>query len=113
MSGGKTVQVIPATNAGRTADFFIDGTRYELKTMSNLANTTSDGLSKSLSSTIMDARGQSGNIIIDARGQAGMTLEIAARGIGRAFGNDSRSGSKIQGVTVITPQGTLFRPRVP
>lgn len=110
--GGKTVEVIPATSAGRSADFFIDGTKYELKTMSNVANQTSDGLSKSLSSTIMDARGQSGNIIIDARGQAGMTPEIAERGIGRAFGNDSRSGSKIQGVTVITSQGTVFVQRV-
>jgi hypothetical protein len=113
VSGGKTVQVIPATNAGRTADFFIDGTKVELKTMTNVVNQTSDGLSKSLSSTIMNARGQSGNIIIDARGQAGMTPEIAERGIGRAFGNDSQSGSKIQSVTVITPQGTVYIPRKP
>ncbi|MFN5350363.1 MAG: hypothetical protein ACK5A0_12635, partial [Polaromonas sp.] len=113
VSGGKTVQVIPATNAGRTADFFIDGTKVELKTMTNVVNQTPDGLSKSLSSTIMNARGQSGNIIIDARGQAGMTPEIAERGIGRAFGNDSQSGSKIQGVTVITSQGTVYIPRKP
>lgn len=112
-SGGKTVQVIPATNAERTADFFIDGTKVELKTMSKVVNQTADGLSKSLSSTIMSARGQLGNIIIDARGQVGMTPEIAELGIGRAFGNDSQSGSKIQGVTVITSQGTVYIPRKP
>ncbi|PFH10124.1 filamentous hemagglutinin [Collimonas sp. PA-H2] len=111
VAGGKTVEIIPATNAGRSADFLIDGTKYELKTMSNVANQTSDGLSKSLSSTIMDARGQSGNIIVDARGQAGMTPDIAQRGIIRAFGNDNTSGSLIQGVTVITSQGTVFIPR--
>lgn len=105
VAGGKTVEIVPATSAGRSADFFIDGTKYELKTMSNVVNQTSDGLSKSLSSTIMDARGQSGNVIIDARGQAGMTPEIAERGIGRALGADKES--KIRGVTVITLQGTV------
>jgi hypothetical protein len=110
VAGGKTVEIIP-TATGRTADFFIDGTRVELKTMSNVVNQTSDGLSSALSSTITDARGQSGNIIIDARGQAGMTAEIAARGISRAFGAD-KSG-KIQSITVITPQGTLYVPRIP
>jgi filamentous hemagglutinin len=59
----------------------------------------------------MNARGQSGNIIIDARNQAGMTVEIAERGIGRALGKDNTSGKKIQGVTIITPQGTIFIPR--
>jgi hypothetical protein len=113
VSGGRTVEVIPATSAGRTADFFIDGTKVELKTMTNVVNQTSDGLSKSLSSTIMNARGQSANIIIDARGQAGMTPEIAERGIQRAFGNDSRTGSKIQTVTVITSQGTVYIRRKP
>ncbi|MDF3823307.1 hypothetical protein P3G55_25715 [Leptospira sp. 96542] len=59
----------------------------------------------------MNARGQSGNIVIDARGQAGMTPEIGERGIARAFGADKES--KIQGVTVITPQGTVYIPRKP
>jgi len=111
VAGGKTVEIIP-TATGRTADFFINGTRYELKTMSNVVNQTSDGLSKALSSTIMNARGQSGNIIIDARGQAGMTPEIAGRGIIRALNRDAEVGSKIQNVTVITPQGTVYIPRL-
>ena len=111
VSGGKTVEVIPATNAGRTADFFIDGTKVELKTMTNVVNQTSDGLSKSLSSTIMNARGQSGNIIIDARGQAGMRPDIAERGIGRAFGAD-KDGA-IQSITIITKEGSVYVPRKP
>lgn len=111
--GGRTIEVIPATNAGRTADFLINGTKYELKTMSNVANQTSDGLSKAISSTAMNARGQSADIIIDARNQAGMTNEIASRGIGRAFSADSSSGSKINSITVITQQGSVYVPRKP
>ncbi|HEX8988567.1 MAG TPA: hypothetical protein VF816_11445, partial [Rhodocyclaceae bacterium] len=112
VAGGKTVEIIP-TSTGRTADFIIDGTRYELKTMSNVVNQSSDGLSKALSSTIMDARGQSGNIIIDARAQPGMTSEIAQRGAIRAFGADNKDGSKIQSISVITSQGTVYVPRLP
>ncbi len=113
VSGGKTVQVIPSTNAGRTADFFIDGTKYELKTMTSVVNQTSDGLSSAISTTAMNARAQSGNIIIDARGQAGMTSEIAQRGINRAFSADSRTGAKIESITIITPEGTVYVPRTP
>jgi len=111
VAGGKTVAVLP-TGKGRTADFLIDGTKYELKTLSNVVNQTPDGLSKALSSRIMDARGQSGNIIIDARTQAGMTPDIALRGIGRAFGRDAGSGAKIQSVTVITSEGAVYVPRM-
>lgn len=39
-----------------------------------------------------------------------MTSSIAERGIGRAFGADAEG--KIQGVTVITTQGTVFVPRL-
>jgi len=109
VDGGKTVEIIP-TATGRTADFLIDGVRYELKTLSGVVNQTSDGLSSALSSRIMDARGQSGNIIIDARGQAGMTPEIAERGIIRALGADKNG--KIQNITVITSQGTVNNPRI-
>jgi filamentous hemagglutinin len=104
------VEIIP-TATGRTADFFIDGVQYELKTMSNVINQTSDGLSASLSRTITNARGQSGNIIIDARAQEGMTIEIIERGITRAFGADKNE--KIQNIIVITQQGTLYVPRTP
>ena len=113
IAGGKTVEVIPSSNAGRSADFLIDGTKYELKTMTDVASHTSDGLSKAISSAAMDARGQSGDIIIDARNQPGMTPDIAQRGINRAFSADSKSGSKIQSITVITSQGTVYVPRLP
>ena len=49
---------------------------------------------------------------MNARGQAGMTAEIAERGIGQAFGQDNKTGSKIQSITVITPEGTLYVPRI-
>lgn len=68
----------------------------ELKTMANVVDRSSNGLSGALSSTIMNGRGQAGNIIVDARGQLGMTPEIAQRGINRAFGADNLTGSKIQ-----------------
>ncbi|MBO7888311.1 hemagglutinin repeat-containing protein, partial [Burkholderia pseudomallei] len=113
VSGGRTVEVIPSSNVGRSGDFLIDGKKYELKTMTNVVKQDSDGLSKAISSTAMDARGQSGDIIIDARNQAGMTPEIAQRGISRALGRDDTSGSKIQSITVITSQGTVYAPRLP
>ncbi|MGJ7615634.1 MULTISPECIES: hypothetical protein [unclassified Variovorax] len=108
--GGRNVEIIP-TSSNRTPDFKIDGVHYELKTMANVFNESSDGISKALSSTIMDARGQSGKIIVDARGQNGMTPEIAERGIARAFGRGNQSGSKIESITVITQSGTIYVPR--
>ena len=113
VASGRTVEIVPSSNAGRSADFLIDGVKVELKTMSNVINQTSDGLSKALSSTIMDARGQSGNVTIDARGKAGMTPEIALRGINRAFSADTAKGAKIETITIITAQGTIFAPRLP
>jgi hypothetical protein len=112
VAGGRTVEVIP-TSTGRTADFLINGQPYELKTMTDVTNQTSDGLSKAISSTAMDARGQSGNIVIDARNQPGMTEDIAQRGIDRAYGADSKTGQKIQSITIITSDGTIYAPRKP
>jgi Possible hemagglutinin (DUF637)/Pre-toxin domain with VENN motif/Contact-dependent growth inhibition CdiA C-terminal domain len=111
VGGGKTVQVIPATNTGRSADFFINGVKYELKTMSSVVDTTSNGLSGAISSTAMNARSQSGNIIIDARNQGGMTVGIAERGVIRAFGADKDAA--IQSITIITKEGTVYVPRKP
>jgi hypothetical protein len=114
LAGGNNVKIIPSTNVGRTGDFYINDIKFELKTMSNVANQTSDGLSSAISSTAMNGRAQSGNIIIDARGQAGMTPDIAQRGINRAYGADIRSGAaKIESITIITPQGTVYVPRRP
>ncbi|NJB96351.1 MULTISPECIES: hypothetical protein [Sphingomonas] len=106
---GRTVEIIP-TSTNRTVDFIIDGVSYELKTVNNIANKTIDGISKSISSTIMDARGQSGNIIIDARGQDGMTKYVAYRAIGRAYGADRKL--KIQNITIITSEGEISVPRI-
>lgn len=64
VAGGRTVQVTPSSNAGRAAGFLIEGTTYELKTMTGVVSQTSDGLSKAISSTAMDARGQSPDIIL-------------------------------------------------
>jgi len=114
LQGGRTVEIVPRGTGPlppRTPDFIIDGQPIELKTLSQVKNQTEDGLSKALSSTIMNARGQSGNIVIDARGQAGMTVKAAERGVIRAFGRDVEN--KIQGVSVITKEGTVFIPRLP
>jgi hypothetical protein len=40
------VEIIPTATV-RTADFLIDGVKYELKTLSNVVNQTSNGLSAS------------------------------------------------------------------
>ena len=100
---GKNVEVIP-TAAGRTPDFRIDGTRYELKTVSGVQRTDVEGLSSAISNRIMNGRGQAADIIVDARQQAGMTIEAAERAAGRALGADKRSG--IQSITILTPSGT-------
>jgi filamentous hemagglutinin len=105
---GNHVDVIPR-GSGRTADFIVNGTAYELKTVSNIADTTSGGLSSAISNRIMGGRGQAGDIIIDARGQAGMSLAVAERAIRRAIGNDRRTGSKIRSVTILTSDGPVSR----
>ncbi|WP_147408538.1 hypothetical protein [Paraburkholderia fungorum] len=112
-AGVKAVQVIPSINDGRSADFFIDGIKCELKIATEVVKLDSDGLLKSTSSTAIDARGQSGNIIIDACNQSGMTPEIAQRGIDRAFSANTKSGSKIKSISVITSQGAVFVPGLP
>ena len=87
--------------AGRQGDRFIDGILTEYKTLMRVQNITSDGLSKALSSRVMDARSQADNIIVDTRAQAGMTQKIAERGIKRAYVADDRKGAKIRSVRVI------------
>ncbi len=95
LNSGRTVEIIQ-TSTGRTADFIIDGKVYELKTVSNIANTSPERLSGAISSRIMDGRGQSG-----------MTREIAERAIIRAYGADDRIGSEIQEIKIITNDGTI------
>ncbi len=104
---GKNVEVIP-TGAGRTADFKIDGKTYELKTVSGVQKTDTDGLSSAISSRVMDGRGQAGDIIVDARQQQGMTRAIGERAAGRAYGADNASGKRgIKSITILTPEGAV------
>lgn len=86
--------------AGRQGDRYVDGKLTEYKSIHNVKNTTSNGLSSAISSRAMDARGQASNIIIDTREQAGMTEEIAEKGINRAYGSD-RKERKIQEIRII------------
>jgi RHS repeat-associated protein len=112
LAEGRTVEIIPR-GANRTPDFRVDGIPTELKTISGVANQTSDGLSAAMASRIMDGRGQASHILVDVRGQAGMTREIAERGVRRAFGADSASGSKIQSIRVIGVGFDITVHRVP
>lgn len=109
LAAGNDVETIPATNEQRSADFFINGVRTELKTVSLIVDTSPDGLSGAISSRIMDARGQSSVIYIDARAQSGMTKDVAERAIKRAFGADGRG--RISRVTIETLDGTVVRSR--
>ena len=106
---GNVVEVLPPSNTGRTPDLVMNGKVYELKTVSGVQRTDSDGLSAAISSRILNGRGQSGDILIDARNQDGMTREIADRAIQRAYGSDDRQG--IKSITVFTPQGVTHAPR--
>ena len=109
VAGGNVIEAIPR-GIGRTADFFINGVPTELKTVSNIVNQTSDGISSSVSSTIMGARSQSPYILIDTRGQPGMTLEIAERSAERAIGRDRDTGAKIKNITILTTEGIYRKP---
>jgi Contact-dependent growth inhibition CdiA C-terminal domain len=109
LSKGSQVEVIP-TGADRTPDFEINGTRFELKTVSGVENATSDGISKAISNRVMNGRGQAVDIVVDATKQSGITEEIARRGIIRAYGADNKLGAKIQSITI---EGSEFSITVP
>ena len=106
LSLGNDVKVIPRSK-DRTADFELNGIVYERKKLSRVVKTDSDGISSAMSSTILNARGQSSRIIIDGRQQPGMTREIAERGIRRALYADKNN--KIDEIMVLTPEGTVAR----
>ena len=111
-SKGHTVEIIE-TATGRTPDFLINGMPCELKTISSVADMTVDGLSNAVKRRIMDARGQSANIIIDARNQPGMTLDIAEAGARRAIGADMNQGTKIENLVVLTQDGPVIVTKSP
>ena len=100
LASGRNVELIPR-GTNRTPDFKIDGVLHELKTISGVRKTDIEALSGSLSSRIMQGRGQADHILIDARDQLGMTREVAEKGIKRAYGADLLKGEKIQSVRVI------------
>ncbi len=92
----------------RRSDFFVDGTRTELKTVSNL---TGGDMSAGLAGRIQSGVGQGAHIIIDARRQHGMTEAIANRAIRRAYGAFAdRGDTRVQNIRVIGPDFDL---RVP
>jgi hypothetical protein len=108
VAAGRSIESIPTGN-GRTADFLIDGVQTELKTISGVSNTTSNGISSAMASRIMDGRGQSGHIVVDLTGQKGVTREIAERGIARAYGADRRAG--IQSIRAYSDDFDITVPR--
>jgi filamentous hemagglutinin len=110
LSKGSQVEIIP-TGADRTPDFEINGTRFELKTVSGVENATSDGISKAISNRVMNGRGQAVDIVVDATKQSGMTEEIAFRSISRAYGADKKAGAKIQSITIEGPGFSITVPR--
>ena len=107
---GNEVEIVPR-GAGRTPDVKLNGKPHELKTVTNVKRTEPDRLSGTISSRILDARGQAPDIIINARDQIGMTKGIAVRAIHRAYKADSRRG--ISNITILTPEGPVSIPRKP
>jgi Contact-dependent growth inhibition CdiA C-terminal domain len=105
VSEGKDVKVLKEVQnqkGVRTPDFEIDGVRTELKTIENLKKVDANGLSKGISSRILEAGGQASEVILDVSNQSGMTKEIAERGISRAFGRLRELGSEnIKNVRII------------
>ena len=73
---GNDIEIIP-TGVNRSADFKVNGVPHEWKTVSEVEDVSSDGLSAAISSRIMTGRGQAADIIVDAHSQPGMTREIA------------------------------------
>jgi len=112
LSQGRNVEIVPR-GANRTPDFKIDGVLTELKTLTGVVDQTSNGLSSAMASRIMDGRGQAEHILVDVSGQAGMTIEVARRGIVRAYGADNKLGKKINSIRVIGNGFDILTPRMP
>lgn len=110
LDAGRDLEVVPR-GAGRSPDFKINGVVHELKTVSGVADATSDSISSAISNRVMNGRGQASNIVVDTRGQAGMTLEIAERAIKRAFVADNAKKG-IQSIRIIGPGFDLIVPRI-
>lgn len=108
LAAGRNVEAIP-TGPDRTPDFRIDDQPVELKTLENIANQTSDGLSGAISSRVLDARGQSGHVVIDGTTQPGLTEAIAERAVSRAYGADRTQG--IESIRIIGPDFDITVPR--
>jgi len=107
---GRVVEVLAESTVKnvRTADFLVDGTRTELKTISNI---TSTDVSGAVARRTLDGAGQAPHILLDARGQATLTRELAERSIRRAYGADK--ASRIQEIRIIGQDFDITVPRVP
>lgn len=66
----------------RSADFEVDGSPTELKTISNI---TSPDIAGALARRILEGAGQAPHILVDTRKQVGMMQEIAENAVKRAF----------------------------
>ncbi len=83
-SEGKNVKILTPTGIGKTADFLVNGIKFELKTLG--AKATANTLKNDIASAV----GQGGgNVLIDAR-NAAVTLADAQKAAARVFGADPR-----------------------
>ena len=96
-AAGSTVERIPRVSGQKTADFFVDGVKTELKTVTGNSPT-------SVKNAIQKAAEQSDkNILIDAR-PSGISAEDALNQIHRAEGNIGGLSGR---VTVLTKDGPV------
>ena len=107
---GRVVEVLAESTVKnvRTADFLVDGTRTELKTISNV---TSTDVSGAVARRTLEGAGQAPHILLDARGQATLTRELAERSIRRAYGADK--AGRIQEIRIIGQDFDITVPRAP
>jgi hypothetical protein len=104
---GHKVEAIPRDPKSPTADFFVDGVRYELKTMDPSDETDPERVSARISTRIANSSRQSTDIVIDATSVPGATKEIAERGIARARGAIEEKGKTVTSITVYTKYGVV------
>jgi hypothetical protein len=80
----------------RIADFIVDGTHTEVKSISNLTSIDPSG---ALARRILEGAGQAPVVVAEVSSQMGMTEDIARRAVRRAFGADTLG--RIQAIRVI------------
>lgn len=103
--GNDVIWIVPKDNQ-KSADFFVNGVKMELKTSSNKVNLDVDSLSKTLAKDAYDARHQAKYIILDVRKQPGATLEVAQKAAKRAFGKNNTEKTMME-ITIWTNEGKI------